>query len=460
MKKVIMGAGAVLVSALLMSCSAKIGENAFVSVKNDYSGHFYLKAADSIHSLSFRTDGNVKLNELDRVSKIESYEYDEKTRVVTLKETGAQLYFDKKTQNLYSKVAEGKKGGLGGNVFNLTVETDGDMESLEFSGHRTLKINNRYSEPYKVNYSIDTSKQLITFEWNSNKYQLLFNPVKGELYTEVARKTKKLYGVPKVKATGKKGLPEGFVRVQGGVFLMGSEEGEDVEKPVHQVSLNSFYISKTEVTQQLYADVMNQKPSHFTGNANGELASDRPVENVSWFDAIVFLNKLSLLENRYPYYSVEGIPYPDFWDYEPGKGKSINGKITVNEKADGYRLPSEAEWEYAARGGSDGDGSIEYGWFEGNSKGTTHESGKQACNELGIFDMSGNVSEWCGDWFDDYGKTPVTNPKGAEKGTSRVIRGSSWASGAYACTVSFRDYSNPDILSDKIGFRMVCSAGE
>ena len=216
-----------------------------------------------------------------------------------------------------------------------------------------------------------------------------------------------------------------MVLVEGGTFTMGAtpEQGSDAgdnEMPAHKVTLDSFYIGKFPVTQRLWVAVMGSNPSYFKGD-------DLPVEWVSWDDVQTFLRKLN----------------------------AATGKA--------YRLPTEAEWEYAARGGNKSQGYKYAGsndpdlvaWHDGNSDGTTHEVGTRFPNELGIYDMSGNVWEWCQDWHGSYSSSPQTNPKGPNSGSYRVVRGGGWCNYARDCWVSnrlsFTPVSRNIIL---LGFRL------
>ncbi|MBW7872831.1 MAG: formylglycine-generating enzyme family protein [Ignavibacteria bacterium] len=236
--------------------------------------------------------------------------------------------------------------------------------------------------------------------------------------------------------------PTDLVFVQGGTFTMGctSEQGNDCysdEKPSHQVTLSDFYIGKYEVTQELWESVMGSNPSYFKG-------SKRPVESVSWYEAVEFCNRLSDKEGLQRAYSGSG------------------ANITCDFNANGYRLPTEAEWEYAARGGkqtknykysgSDNTGAV--AWYDGNSGDKTHAVGLKQPNEIGIYDMSGNVWEWCWDWYGDYTSPSQTNPKGPSSGEYRVLRGGGWIIYARYCRVALRVSGMPDGRSSSNGFRL------
>ncbi len=215
-----------------------------------------------------------------------------------------------------------------------------------------------------------------------------------------------------------------MIRVDGGTFMMGAtneqeEDAWDEEKPAHQVTLSSFYIGETEVTQALWEGVMESNPSFFKG-------SNRPVEQVSWNKCQEFLRKL-------------------------------NQKTGCK-----FRLSTEAEWEYAARGGNKSRGYKYSGsnnlkdvaWVDDNSNAQTHDVGKKMPNELGLFDMSGNVFEWCQDRFGDYSSDMQTNPIGPSSGADCVIRGGCFADEACYCRVSTRDFIEPDICGRNVGLRL------
>lgn len=221
-----------------------------------------------------------------------------------------------------------------------------------------------------------------------------------------------------------------MVYVKGGTFNMGatSEQGSDAyddEKPVHSVTLSDYYIGKFEVTQGLWEKVMGSNPSYF------DKGDDYPVESVSWNDIQAFLTKLN----------------------------ELTGKK--------YALPTEAQWEYAARGGGksvgykySGSNTIDnVAWYWDNSAVdgdySTHPVGTKQPNELGIYDMSGNVWEWCSDWYDSYSSESQTDPIGPVTGSYRVLRGGCWYDDAWYCRVSFRGSNDPDFRSNFYGFRVV-----
>jgi formylglycine-generating enzyme required for sulfatase activity len=222
-----------------------------------------------------------------------------------------------------------------------------------------------------------------------------------------------------------KGVSFKMIEVQGGTFTMGctgeqAGDCEDDERPSHQVTLSSYRIGETEVTQSLWRAVMGSNPSYFSD------CDDCPVEQVSWDDAQLFIQKLN----------------------------SLTGKR--------YRLPTEAEWEFAARGGNKSRGYKYSGsnninavaWFSSNSGSRTHSVKGADPNELGIYDMSGNVWEWCQDLRGPYGSGSQTDPTGAGSGSNRVSRGGGWLNTPRYCRVSYRCYFTPDDRYDILGFRL------
>jgi len=236
---------------------------------------------------------------------------------------------------------------------------------------------------------------------------------------------------PETKTFAANGVPFVMVTVEGGDFQMGGgdSDADSDEKPVHQVSLSSYSIGQTEVTQELWEAVMGSNPSYFKG-------LKRPVEKVSWNDCQTFITKLNALTGQQ------------------------------------FRLPTEAEWEFAARGGVKSQGYKYAGsstiddvaWYAVNSYNLgsndpnygTHEVATKQPNELGIFDMSGNVYEWCQDWYSStyYSSSVINNPAGPDTGSYRVRRGGGWGSNAGLCRVSSRAYSSPSSTDYRRGLRL------
>ena len=228
-----------------------------------------------------------------------------------------------------------------------------------------------------------------------------------------------------------------MVYVQGGTFTMGatSEQGSDAdsdEKPAHSVTLSSYYIGQTEVTQALWTAVMGETVSQIaTRNKWGTcgVGDNYPMYYVSWDDCQEFVRKLNQLTGK------------------------------------NFRLPTEAEWEYAARGGSKSRGYKYSGsntlghvaWYDDNSGSTTHPVATKSPNELCLYDMSGNVREWCQDWYGGYSSSSQTNPNGSISGSDRVDRGGCWLNRTGRCRVSFRSNDSPSYRCGHLGLRLVLS---
>ncbi len=264
----------------------------------------------------------------------------------------------------------------------------------------------------------------------------------------------------------------GFVLVEGGTFKMDSAPDRDAPYE-YSVRVSSFYIGKTEVTLRQWEEVMGNYPSNYPSSHFGY---NKPVGRVSWFDAIVYCNKLSKMKGRTPVYSVNGSSNPETWGYRPCTGESIRGTVAMNMNANGYRLPTEAEWEYAARGGKKSKGYKYSGsndlnsvaWYCDNSEHNgghiPHDVATKASNELGIYDMSGNVSEWCWDWYGGHGRYNFSeiNPTGSSSGSSRINRGGGYfiTSTAEKCLINSRSWASPSSSLGEIGFRVVYRSSE
>lgn len=252
-----------------------------------------------------------------------------------------------------------------------------------------------------------------------------------------------------------------YVLLQGGTFQMGRTKGsgQPDELPVHTVTLASFYIGRFEVTQNEWADVMHEFPSIFQDPL-------KPVENISWLDCIVYCNYRSQKEGLDPAYSYASSGTdPDLWDWQNWTA-SASDYITCNFTVNGYRLPTEAEWEYAAKAGqhcvfdcsySGCDFAKGVGWYRENSS-CTQSPGLKGPNRALIYDMSGNVWEWCWDRYGAYSSGSQTNPTGASSGSFRIRRGGSWYSQMSSCRSSQRVGSVPELKTNFIGLRVVRSA--
>ena len=263
-----------------------------------------------------------------------------------------------------------------------------------------------------------------------------------------------------------------MIWVPAGSFQMGSNLFNS--NPVHQVTFtNGFYIGKYPVTQAEYLAVMGENPSwHTFANGNpsaaGEWEGKCPVESVSWNSAIIFCNRLSMKKGLSPAYKINGSTDPSDWGAPPRRWDSPRGlwdTIEIVSSSTGYRLPTEAQWEFAARGGDGSPSNFTYSgsnddnevaWHSSNSGFITHEVGLKAPNGLGIYDMSGNVREWCWDWFGSYTSEAKTDPTGAASGNRRIERGGGFRGGGTQDHRSTaRSMSYPGDRDNDIGFRVV-----
>lgn len=264
-----------------------------------------------------------------------------------------------------------------------------------------------------------------------------------------AQSTKKLKNAPEM------------VLVKGGTYTIGcTSEQRDCdgdESPTVEVTVKDFHIGKYEVTQALWEEVTGKNPSKFKGESH-------PVESISWYEAVEFCNKLSEMSGLTPAYKIDKSTVDPNNHNTDDKSKWT---VEFDKDANGFRLPLESEWEFAARGGVKGadsqtlySGSDDIGevaWYYENSDQKSHKVGSKSANVLGLYDMSGNVWEWCWSWKDNYNTGNITKADGAVSGTGRVYRGGSWFSEPKYCRVSPRGSDNPEYRDTGIGLRLVRS---
>jgi len=235
------------------------------------------------------------------------------------------------------------------------------------------------------------------------------------------------------------GVSPNLIIIEGGTFIMGSDEAGEREQPAHTVTVSSFLMSESEVTQNMWNEVMDDNPSRLKGES-------LPVERITWMMAIEFCNGLSLKEGLEPFYII------------------TDEGVQADWSKNGYRLPTEAEWEFAAKGGNKSQGLQfagsdtidEVAWHKENSRFKTHNVKEKKANELGLYDMSGNVYEWCWDWFGEtyYADSPAQDPKGPETGERKILRGGCWYSEARHSVIVARVHADPDGQGANVGFRV------
>jgi formylglycine-generating enzyme required for sulfatase activity len=321
------------------------------------------------------------------------------------------------------------------NVLLLSFLVTASLFAQKVSNIRTETKNGRIEITYDLSGSEDCSISVVAT--SSDESTITPTSLFGDAGSVTPGKNKLMLWEPQLEGRPLAGwsimlealadLGIKWISVEGGTFRMGSNENND-EKPIHDVTVSSFKMSATEITFDQY-DLYCNATGKNRPSDNGWGRGNHPVINVSWNDAVEYCTWASRQT-----------------------GKTV-------------RLPTEAEWEYAARGGnksrnykysgSDDIGSV--AWYGGNSYSKTQDVATQKANELGLYDMSGNVYEWCQDWYDEnyYSNSPSANPQGPSSGQYRVLRGGSWYFFDNSCRVAFRSWSLPDLRVDFYGFRVI-----
>lgn len=379
---------------------------------------------DGMHLIEVRKDGYRSQQRTIQLSQQQKMDvaFDELVAIlgnlsVNYKPFGADIYVDGKKLGQSPRVFNGL---LAGN-HQVEVRKDGyatDSKTVTISEGKTTSLQGTLDEILILDENGEPVNQRTS---TSKMYASLLESVKLASQISPTSYNKEI-SIPV-----KDGITIEMVKVEAGTFMMGATPEMDNawndEKPVHQVTLTQdYYLGKYEVTQALWQAVMGNNPSYFKGD-------NLPVEQISWNDCQEFIEKLSNITSRK------------------------------------FRLPTEAEWEYAARGGKKGrgyrysgsDNLADVAWYEGNSNGMPQPVGTKQMNELGIYDMTGNISEWCQDWFGEYSTSCQTNPIGVGSGMHHVDRGGNWYCKSGGCRSSNRSHYEPEECKKFLGFRLALS---
>ena len=298
------------------------------------------------------------------------------------------------------------------------------LGELRYDNQKLQDIDEGWETAFDCGFKVLEAKELNECGANFNEYRL-GGKVRPEEFNIEVRNIPAGEGFQEVMTFTVNGVSFDMVKVEAGTFIMGAtpemEDPGDDELPTHEVTLTKdYYMGKTQVTQALWQAVMGNNPSHFEGD-------NKPVENVSWYNCQSFISRLN----------------------------AATGKK--------FRLPTEAEWEFAVRGGNKSSHCHQYSgsncldaeaWYDDNSSETTHDVATKQPNELGLYDMIGNVFEWCSDRYGEYSSEAQSDPVGPNSGSYRVYRGGSWIFDARYCRSSYRDRSNPDFRGIGLGLRL------
>jgi len=400
---------------------------------NETFGGFLLDEYISVFLL-----GNPMRLHKDAINRINIYNDSQ-----TITQELVQVYLKTGDQFYGEMLSTGVKIQTSYGEFNISTK---DIEGMEFEGEGNVLTKIRLKNSSEMRGTI--KDDFIVFKLLSGS-ELSVSPgkIRSILFL---KKTKS--GVVEVPQSNNLKSAGNMVFVERGSFIMGDTWGDGFpyEKPTHEVTLTyDFYIGKYETTFDEY-DAFCEATGKSSADDENWGRGSRPVINVSWNDAIAYCNWLSEKEKL-----------PKAYDSN-GNLLDKNGSITTDpSKVVGYRLPTEAEWEYAARGGkynspykySGSDNVSDVAWYDSNSGNKTHEVGTKAPNDLGIHDMSGNVWEWCSDWYGNYSSSAQTNPYN-NSGSDRVIRGGSWSSNATNVRVALRNFNSPSNTYVNLGFRI------
>ncbi len=325
-----------------------------------------------------------------------------------------------------------------------------------------------YTTPQIVTISCETSGSTIRYTTDGSEptsgSAIFTAPINVQLNTTLKAKAFKSGWLESLtSAAYYTNFTESFVFVPGNTFTMGDTHGvgSSNEFPTHNITLNSFYIGRYEITQWEWTAIMGSNAAHDYGVGNSY-----PVYYVSWYATLKYCNLRSMAEGLTPVYSIYGSTDPNNWGEVPTSSNANWNAAICNWSSNGYRLPTEAEWEYAARGGIDPPDYLYSGsddintvaWYEGNNNNNeTKPVGTKASNELGTFDMSGNVWEWVWDRYSStyYGSSTSNNPHGPSTGLNRVWRGGGWGDNDGHCRVAKRGSGIPYSEASGIaGFRI------
>ena len=340
------------------------------------------------------------------------------------------------------------------NISATATDSDGTISQVIFYQNGVL-LDTAYSSPYEYNWNT-ASETAGTFILRA----VAIDNENAETENTVS-----------ISLTSSSSFTPTMVRIPEGTFNMGDffGDGSANELPIHTVTLDSFYIANSEVTQLEYETVIGTNPS----DSLYGIGDNYPVNMVSYYDIMVFCNTASANMGLNPCYTILGSTDPVTWGTVPTSTNTDWDAVICDFSVNGYRLPTEAEWEYCAKDGVNWTDSLRYSgchedidlpdyvWYTSNSGGTSHEVGNKLPNQLGLYDMSGNVYEWCYDWYGDtyYASSPASNPLGELSGSYRILKGGLWINSSSYLRTAYRHTGGyPEYRNYNIGFRLVRTA--